>query len=170
VTAAASRPPVRVRPVRRSRAERALFGLLVFQGVTATAGGAAMVAGATEVLRMPAEMGLPDEWLALIPFDTWVWPGVILGVGLGGGALVVAYGLARRPTWAWLGWVERATGHHWTWLGSLALGGGLIAWIGIQWALLPGTAWLQWLYLAVGAGIATTALTRPVRAALRLHR
>jgi hypothetical protein len=137
---------------------RALFWVLVFQGVSAVAGGAMLLAGGE--LR---DESFPTEWLDATPFATWFWPGIILGVGLGVSAFALAYGLARRPAWGPLAVLSRATGHHWSWVGSIGLGTGLMAWIVTQLFLIPGTTWLQPLYFAVGAAIVALALTRGVR-------
>lgn len=152
---------------RRSPAERVLIGVVVFQGVTATAGGAAIVAGETGLVDVGDGIALPEQWLDLVPFDSWLVPGVILGAGLGLGALVVAWGLVREPDVAVLESLERATGHHWSWVGALALGTGLMAWIGVQLALLPGVSWLQGLYATVGATITGLTLAPDVRGRFR---
>lgn len=152
---------------RRSLAERALIGVVVFQGVTATAGGAAIVAGESGLVDFGDAVVLPEEWLDLVPFDSWLVPGIILGAGLGLGALVVGWGLVREPDVAVFEPLERATGHHWSWTGALALGTGLLAWIGVQLALLPGVSWLQALYGSVGATITGLASTPAVRRRLR---
>lgn len=60
------------------------------------------------------------------------------------------------------------TGHHWSWIGSVALGLGLVAWILAELWLLPDQLWaLQGLYLAVGAAIVGLACSPQVRARLR---
>ncbi len=146
----------------RSPLERTLIGLVLFQGITGTAGGAVLTWSGS---------GMPDEWLAGIPFDSWVWPGVILGVGLGLAPLVIAYGLLRRPRWAALAPIERATGHHWSWVASVALGVGLLAWIVVELVMIAAFhPIMQPLYLAVGVGILATAASPPVRRATMTDR
>jgi hypothetical protein len=131
-----------------------LFGLLVFQGLSALAGGAMLFAQTAG-----AEIGLPNEWLARIPFASWFWPGVILGGGLGASALVLAHGVRRRPRWLWTEPAVSWTGHHWSWAGSLGLGAGLMTWIVVQLIPLPGWSLLQPLYFSVGALIVAFTLS-----------
>jgi uncharacterized protein len=118
---------------------RILFGVLLFQGVSGVLGGGMLFAQATG-----AGSWFPDEWLRDIPFTTWFWPGMILGVGLGVSALVLAFGVRR--------------GRLWSLLGALGLGVGLMAWIVVQRQMIPGETWLQPFYFAVGAVIAGLAI------------
>ena len=69
-------------------------GLLVFLGLSASAGGFMMIIGSgTDSL-------LPAEWLDEIPvIDSWLVPGLVLGVGFGLGSLMTAYGVIRKPSW-----------------------------------------------------------------------
>lgn len=162
-TATPARPaPPAPSLARRSPAQRALFLVLAFQGLSGLLGGGMLFAQ-----TVGAGAFFPDEWLGRIPFDSWLWPGVILGGGLGVNALVLAYGIRRLPRWRGLLFVERVTGQHWSWAGSLGLGVALMAWIVVQRLLIPGTTWLQPFYFSVGAAIAALTLTRSVRANLR---
>lgn len=97
-------------------------GVLVFLGISALAGGIAMVLG----------MGAapPETWLDEIPaIDNWVLPGLVLGIGFGAGSLVAAYGMLRRPRFGWLGSVEQLTRHHWSWIATILIGPGHVDWI-----------------------------------------
>jgi len=143
---------------RRPTAERWLIGLVAFQGVTGTAGGTAFL-----VAPESGAEWFPEEWLDRIPFDSFFWPGIILGVGLGVSALVIAYGLVRRPDWRMARSVERWTGHHWSWATSIGLGAGLTAWIVVELLLIPDISWLQPFYFTVGALIVGTSLAPSVR-------
>lgn len=134
----------------RPSSERWLIGLVLFQGITGTIGGLVLLINGS---------GMPAAWLAEIPFESWFWPGVILGVGLGLVPLVIAYGLIRRPTWTFLAGAERMVGHRWPWVGSVCLGVGLVSWIAVELLLIPEVHWLmQPLYTAVGLGIVGAAL------------
>ena len=117
---------VQIAPVttRRPWPVVALIALLLLLGISALAGGLAMVSG------VGGETMLPQAWLDGIPLiDSWVFPGLVLGLGFGVGSLVVAYGVIRRPVWHWLDWVESRTGHHWSWAGALIIGAGQVVWI-----------------------------------------
>lgn len=141
---------------------RALIGTLGFLGLTALGGG-------IEMLLFPrGNEFLPAEFLDRIPVaDTFVLPGLVLAGMFGVGSLVVLVGVLRRPRSAWLGWVERRTGRHWSWAATLALGLGFLAWMAIEITWL-GTPWesppgeertfafvLYGIYLTV-AGLLTT--------------
>jgi hypothetical protein len=145
-------------------AERLTVALLVFLGVTAAAGGFVMTTGLGGEQVRP-----PREWLDGIPLLTsWVVPGLVLGLGFGLGSLVTAWGMARRLAWPWLGWVERRTGEHWSWLAAVALGVGQVVWIALELVYLPALSWFQPLYGAVGLALVVLAVSRPARAALRV--
>ena len=145
---------------RRTVSERFLIGFVAFQGLTGLVGGAMMVAG----VNLP-----PDAWLQEIPFSSWFWPGMILGVGLGIAPLIIAYGLVTRPEVSWLAAVERRTDHHWSWVASIGLGIGLIAWILSELLLIPEMSVLQPIYLVVGIGILVAATSPNVHARYRLR-
>ena len=148
----------------RPATERAALALLLLLGVTATAGGLVLATGLGGEQVMA-----PEEWLADIPLvDSWLVPGLVLGVGFGLGSLFVAWGLWRRPRLSVLGAVERATGHHWAWLGTLLLGLGHVLWIGLELVYLPEPSWFQPFYLAVGLGLVALSLTPSMRAHLVL--
>jgi hypothetical protein len=133
-------------------------GILVFLGISAIGGGIAM--------------GLdiwppPREWLADIPvIDSWLVPGLVLGVGFGAGSVVAAYGMLTRPQWAWLGFAERLTRHHWSWIATMALGAGQIAWITIELIYIPFSV-LQVIYGAIGVALLALPWHPAVRRYLR---
>ena len=157
--APAARPVRQVR-IHRTVSERFLIGFVAFQGLTGLIGGAMMVAG----VNLP-----PDAWLDGIPFSSWFWPGMILGVGLGVAPLIIAYGLVTRPEVSWLAALEQRADHHWSWVASIGLGIGLIAWIITELFLLPEMSVLQPTYLIVGIGILVAATSPHVHARYRLR-
>jgi hypothetical protein len=133
------------------------IGVLVFLGVSAVAGGVAMVFG---IGAAP-----PREWLGRIPLiNTWVIPGLVLGIGFGLGSLLAAYGMLRRPRWARLRPVERLTRRHWSWIVTILLGLGHIAWIVIELIYIPLSG-LQAVYGSVGVAL----LLLPVHPAVRAY-
>lgn len=142
----------------RPRAATMTAGLLTFLGVTAAGGGAAMTFG------VGGDEVLPSAWLESIPLvESWVVPGLVLGLGFGVGSLVVAYGVARRPRWRWLGWLERATGHHWSWAATIAVGMAHVAWIALELVWLPEASWLQAVYGPLGVALAVLPFTAAMR-------
>jgi hypothetical protein len=147
---------------RRPAPVLATVGVLLFLGVSALAGGAAMVAG--------GGAAPPDEWLDRIPLiDGWTVPGLVLGVGFGLGSLVAAYGMLRRPRWPWLRFVERLTRHHWSWIATVLIGLGHVVWIGLELAYLPEPSALQAVYGAVGVALLLLPLAPSVRAYLAAY-
>lgn len=131
---------------RRPAAVWITVGVLNFLGVTAMAGGLAMLLG---IGAAP-----PDEWLAAIPLiDSWVIPGLVLAGGFGLGSLLAAFGMLRRTHWAWLDPIERATGHHWSWLAAIVIGLGQLMWIILELVYLLEPSALQLVYGAVGLAL-----------------
>ncbi|MDR8393949.1 hypothetical protein NC796_22535 [Aliifodinibius sp. S!AR15-10] len=91
--------------------------LIFFQAISGLLGGAMLVLDPTgSMLHMPLTL-LEDS-----PFNSYLVPGLILFFVLGVAPLVVFYGLFRSATWAWPGAV----------LVSMAL----IAWIGVEIAMI----------------------------------
>jgi hypothetical protein len=129
--------PVNQRPV----AVWICAAVLGFLGVSAVAGGVAMLSGFTP----------PRRWLDDIPLvDSWLFPGLVLTVVFGAGSILTTYGVIRRPRWAWLSWVERPTNHHWSWIATLLLGLGQAAWIVLELIYLPEASALQAVYGITG--------------------
>lgn len=146
-TARAPRPP----------AVRITIGLLAVLGISGVFGGLELTMGFAK------GSALPEEWLADIPLiDSWFVPGLVLGIGFGLGSLVAAYGLLARPRWGWLGWVVRATGHHWSWLATIALGVGQAVWILLELIYLPEASWFQAVYGPIGVALALLPLRASV--------
>jgi hypothetical protein len=151
------------RVARRSWAVSAVIGLLIFLGITALLGGFELVFGVWGVARFPA------DWVHRLPLiDSWLVPGLVLGVGFGVGSLITAYGLVRRPRCRLLAWVERLTGCHWSWVVTVVIGTGQLIWIGLEVGYLPARSWLEGLYGAIGVLLAALPWCPPVRAYLRL--
>jgi len=107
------------------------LGLLVvgwFNLVSAVAGGLGVV--------FTNGLGMPTSWLDGTPFDSFVVPGLILLLIVGGTqALAVALQHRRHP------WYPAAAG---------VAGFGMVLWIYVEVALLPVYSFLQTLYLATG--------------------
>ncbi len=138
-------------------AVRALELLLGFLGITALLGGIGLLSGIDAVSP-------PAEWLVSIPVvDSWILPGLVLGVVFGLGSLVTLWGVRTRVRWRWLAPVERLTGHHWAWSATILLGVGQSVWIALELLWLPEVSFLQPLYGAVGVALVLLPWTASAR-------
>jgi hypothetical protein len=115
------------------------------------------------VFGIGGESMLPDEYLDALPLvDSWVIPGLILMIGFGFGSLIAAFGVWRRPVWAWLSGLERLTGHHWSWIATVLIGVGQMIWITIELVSIPFSA-LMPTFGAVGLALALLPFTSPIQ-------
>lgn len=86
---------------------------------------------------MQGGLGMPAQWLAGTPFESWVLPGMfLLAVVAAPMALAAAAELSRR-------W--------WAYAASLAAGALQAGWIVAQWAIMQRFFFLQPVMLAAGA-------------------
>lgn len=148
-------------PQRRPRVVTVQAVLLAFVAVSAIGGG-------LEMLLFP--QGNPfvkAEWLDSVPVDDWIVPGLILGLGFGLGSALVLWGVLRRRGVGWLDRLATPTGHHWSWLGSMLLGAGLVLWILLEVALIPERSVVEAIYLVVGVALVLLPFAPPVSAWLR---
>jgi len=110
----------------------ALFSASLFVALTAIVGGITVASGVDK---------FPAAWLADSPFRSYLIPGVILAVVVGGSALVAGIAALRRS-------VVGA-------LASVAAGVILLGWLGGERLILPTAAfprfsWLEAIYVAAG--------------------
>jgi hypothetical protein len=132
-------------------------GLLVFLGVSGLFGGAGLIFGIWGMQLIPRE---PLDRIPLI--DSWLIPGLVLGIGFGLGSLTAAYGILRRPARPWQKVAYRLTGRHWSWAATILLGFGQLVWLLIEWIYI-GVSPLLVVYGAIGAALMTLPLLAPVR-------
>jgi hypothetical protein len=134
------------------------LALLAFLGISALGGGIAMTFG------LGGDYALPEAWLEALPIvESWVIPGLVLGIGFGIGSLVVAWGMLARPRWPALGILESWTGRHWSWFGTMCLGLGQVIWIALELVFLPEPSWLQGMYGPLGLALLLLPLTGSMR-------
>ncbi|GAA2072029.1 hypothetical protein [Microbacterium hatanonis] len=105
-----------------------LIALALFQALTAIVGGIVILA--------TDGMGMPGSFLVDGPFRSFVWPGLILLVVVGGTQAVAATLLLMR----------RESGLLW----SAVAGFGMLIWIFVETGVIRGTSWLQFLYFTTG--------------------
>ncbi|MEW6636357.1 MAG: hypothetical protein AB1425_06025 [Actinomycetota bacterium] len=143
--------------MRRSFTLWLLIFLLLFLALGGLYGGIAMLIDPTgRSLQM-------DGILPLLPVPDYILPGLFLLFVMGGGPLLLIYGLLACPDWSWAEAVFRWSGHHWAWTGTLVLGVLLAAWLVAQ-GLLIGFRWpIQYITAVNGALIILLALMPRVR-------
>ncbi len=120
----------------RAAVRWALFGLCLFAGVTATAGGIELVA------FRHGGAWLPIELLVDAPFDTFLVPGLLLGGVVGLANVVAAVLVAMNDRFA--------AGF------AFVAGAAMTIFISVEFAMLRDRSFLEWLYL--GVGVATCLL------------
>ncbi|MEM7434802.1 MAG: hypothetical protein AAF436_06585 [Myxococcota bacterium] len=155
-------PTRRLKRTHRPLAAWGLLVLLVFLGLTALGGGVELV------LFPHGNEYVPGAWLDGMPMvDTWVVPGLVLGIGFGLGSLVAGYGILRRPHWRWLCGVESATSHHWSWAATWLIGIGMLVWILLELIYISERSFIEGVYGAVGLLLVVLSLFPSVRLYLR---
>lgn len=153
----------RTRENRRPPAAWALLLLLTFLGLTALGGGIELV------LFPRGNEFVPGKWLEGVPLvDTWLVPGLVLGLGFGAGSLLAAYGVLRRPRWMWLRGLETATGHHWSWTATWLIGIGMMTWILLEVMFIPERSFIETVYAAVGFALVALSVAPSFRRYLKL--
>jgi hypothetical protein len=122
---------------RRPRALWPLVGVTAFLSVGGFVGGISFIRD-----RTGDGLGAELSWLERTPVHDFLLPGMfLLGVyGIGSSALIV--GLTSRRRWAWMG--------------AMAMGATLVAWILYEFVILPDTMILQ--PILVGVGLAMLAI------------
>jgi hypothetical protein len=114
------------------RGSKVLLGLLLFNGLSATIGGLALMTD-----------WIPEQasWVRDTDFPSNYFPGVILMAVVGGSSLIAAAGLVKRSD----GWQ----------LASIVAGTIMVFWIIGEVASIRGFHFLQVIYLVTGALVVT---------------
>lgn len=121
------------------RKDKTLKGVLLFNALSAIGGGIGLVTGTLPV---------PTILLRHTPFDSFVIPGLFLGIIIGGSALTGAIALRAKA--------RRAR------LISSAAGVIMVGWIAGETILVRGFSWLQGLYLLTGIVVVVLSWYLPV--------
>jgi hypothetical protein len=121
------------------RGSKVLLGLLLFNGLSATVGGLALMTD-----------WIPEQasWVRDTDFPSNYFPGVILMAVVGGSSLIAAAGLVKRSD----GWQ----------LASIVAGTIMVFWIIGEVASIRGFHFLQVIYLMTGALVVTWTPARDV--------
>lgn len=108
--------------------KKILILILLIQGISAGIGG-------EELIRTNG-MGIPKEWLANSPFESFIIPGMILGFIVGGTSIVASWRLYKN--------------HKHQFETAAVAGFGIQIWIFVQIYMIRQTSILQALYFASG--------------------
>ncbi|RJN31791.1 hypothetical protein [Nesterenkonia natronophila] len=100
----------------------------MFNAITAIAGGVALLA--------TGGLGMPRSMLVNGPFDSFLWPGIILLMVVGGTQVIAAILLLLRREAALL----------WTAVAGFAM----IIWIFVETGIIAAISWLQVVYFTTG--------------------
>lgn len=131
-------------PKKRTVWDWILLFPLLFLSVTAIAGGGTLISSPTG-----QKMRMPTAWLRGTPFDSYLVPGYILAIAVGGSAFLSVIFLLANPR------IGRRS--------ALAAGAVLAGWIAGQWVLLPVSSWLQSAYFGLACLIVALAAGTIVR-------
>ena len=107
-----------------------------------------------------------EETLAKLPVSSFVLPGVFLLLVMCLVPALLIVGLLARPDWRWLDPVSRATGMHWSWVGTVALGIVIVIWLGVESLYIGFSAAVQYFTAVLGVGIIVFALVPSTRRAM----
>lgn len=141
-------PPEDRAASRRARRPRALWVLVLLLGLLGVGG----LDGGLSFVTDPtgASLGAKLSWLVHTPVSDFLLPGLFLLTVYGVGGLILAAGLITRGSPGPLRVLDRAWGHHWSWVGTIVLGGTLVLWIVYELLALPAATFLQPVLIVVG--------------------
>ena len=123
----------------------ALIGCLLFLSISGLAGGIGMIMDPSG-----GSLSLPADLLVDLPIDTYVLPGLYLVVVYGLLAPVIAYGLWKRASWAWVS--------------AVILGIILLGWIVGQFILWGSPHIIQAVYFVLSLAMLILSLAPATRA------
>lgn len=149
--------PVKARPGRPN----ALSILAVLIGVLSIAG----FVGGASLMVDPTGASLKADlaWLEGTPVNDFLLPGLFLFLVYGVFGLVLIAGLWTRWSFGPLKRLDRRTGHHWSWWGTIAVGTTLVGWIVYELFVVTDVIWLQPALAAMGLVIVGIAMLPSIR-------
>ena len=110
----------------------------------------ALIAGGLMILEPQGSLlQITPAYLSKSPFESFLFPGIILFMFNGLFPLFTFCGLLFKPNWHWADALNLYSDKHWGWSYSLYSGIILIIWITIQITLTP-YYWLQPLFIGIG--------------------
>ena len=109
-----------------------------------------------------AGLGFTSEVRDKIPFHSFFAVGLFLFAIYGLGSLLLAYGAWTRKELVF-GRISKAFGHHWSWIGGMALIGILLIWLAVEGLLIGLDYPATYFTVAIGAAIFVALLPRSTR-------
>jgi hypothetical protein len=140
-------------------ARNILILLLLFLGLSAIGGGAALIISPSGKLLG----GLPLSILAHSPFPDFFIPGIILFIILGLSPCFISYALIKKPINRIAEYFNLFKDMHWAWSFSIYIAFALIIWIQVETIYIQGTGWLQTFYMLYSIPIIFVALLPQIR-------
>jgi hypothetical protein len=141
-----------------------LMFLLLFQSITAIAGGWGLVSNPSG-----SNLGFSVTMLEHSPFPDFLIPGLFLLVALGIGPAVILYGLIRKPKFRLAEIINIYKNYHWSWTFSYYLGIVLVLWIDIQVYFLREASILHFVYSVLGVLIIVVTNLPATKKCYRIH-
>ena len=138
---------------------KVLFIALVLLGLGAIGGGAILIISPGGDL-----LGIPISEFKNIPFDSYLFPGIILFTVLGVIPLLLVLALIKKPESRLAEQFNIFKDMHWSWTFCIYIAFTLIGWIHIQLIFLQGGVhWLHTFYMSYAIVIIILALMPSVR-------
>jgi hypothetical protein len=135
--------------------EVALLAILSIGGFV---GGVAFVTDPTG-----ASLGAQLAWLEKTPVSDFLLPGLFLLLVYAIGSVILIGGLVWRRAPGVLGRVDATLHHHWAWVGTIAMGATLVAWILYEFTIFSERMVLQPILLGVGAAMVAICAVPSIR-------
>lgn len=123
-------------------------GLLAFLSLGGFVGGLAFVFDPTG-----RSIGARLTWLDETPVSDFLLPGLFLLVVFAIGSAVLIAGLLWRPAPGALRRIDVVLRHHWAWIGTIAMGATLVAWILYEFTIFQDRMVLQPILLGIGVAM-----------------
>ena len=136
------------RRIRRPAAVWLVVALLAFLAIGGFIGGVAFVTDPTG-----ASIGARLTWLEETPISDFLLPGLFLLVVFAIGSVALIAGLLWRPAPHLLGRTDATWHHHWAWVGTIAMGATLVAWIVYELTIFSERMVLQPILFVVGIAL-----------------
>ena len=124
------------------------MALLAFLSLGGFVGGLAFVSDPTG-----RSIGARLTWLEETPVSDFLLPGLFLLMVFAIGSAVLIAGLLWRPAPGALRRIDLALRHHWAWIGTIAMGITLVAWILYEFTIFQDRIVLQPILLGVGVAM-----------------